>query len=176
MLRSFGFLLILVLVFSHGCKTTREQSSMYHPNKAYSHWDTDMQHCRITVSALKNSDRLMHENMDEGIQHCMEAKGYVYGFRPFPEPIQATGGEDGEFVILESTWHSSQLAEDRADYLKRTGIWNVSIQRADFGEYGVWQQVVFGPHDSVRDAREQMENLFRSHGLNELLIIRKPTP
>jgi hypothetical protein len=173
MSRLLPLLLLLVLVLSFGCKQERGQFAMYHPNKTFSRWDEDLKHCRSTVMALRDSGRLEFDSTDAGVQHCMEAKGYVYGFRPFPEPTQAFGGENGEFVILESTWHSRELAENRAEYLKRTGIWNVTIQRADFGEFGVWQQVVLGPHDSVREAREQADTLFRSHGLGELLVIRK---
>lgn len=173
MSRPFALLLLLMLVFSFGCKQDRGQFAMYHPNKTFSRWNDDLKHCRSVASSLRNSGRLEYDSTDAGVQHCMEAKGYVYGFRPFPEPTQALGGENGEFVILESTWHSGELAENRAEYLKRTGIWNVMIQRADFGEFGVWQQVVLGPHDSVREAREQADRLFRSHGLGELLVIRK---
>ncbi len=171
--RPIFLFLALALVFSAGCKKERTDFSFYHPNKPFTQWEEDMDHCRMTVYALKNSDRLQQDSVDEGIKSCMEAKGYVYGYRPFPVPTPAEPGDTGEFVLLESTWHSRELAQKRADYLERTGVWNVMVQQASYGDAGVWQQVVVGPHDTIREAERQRYRLEKDNGLNELIVIKK---
>ncbi len=168
---------LLPLAFSAtGCKKQqREDLNYYHPHKSFTRWAEDMDHCRYSVNALLSSDRLEQGSFDEGVASCMSAKGYVHGFRPFPTPpsVEELGilPPGAQFTLLDSTWHSTSMAQNRADYLERTGIWTTSVRSWDSGLDGVWQQVSIGSFDSLQAARRERDRLAHTHGLHDLKII-----
>lgn len=158
-----------------GCASKQRQDlAYYHPHKAFSVWEEDMDHCRHSVKVLKNSERLRQDSFDAGVEDCMQAKGYVYGYRPYPQPASANSSylpEGSHYTLLDSTWHSTALAKKRAEYLEDTGIWSATVRSWDSGTGGVWQQVLIGAYDSLYEAREARRRLVHSHGLGDLKIV-----
>lgn len=175
MSRRLLLILLLCVLAVAGCKKQRQDLAYYHPHKSFSVWEEDLDHCHHSVSALKKSGRLLADSYSEGVEQCMQAKGYVYGYRPYPLPPSAEGmsyaPEGSVFTLLDSTWHSTKLAQKRAAYLEDTGVWSATVRSWDSGTAGIWQQVLVGTYDSIYEAREARDKLVRSHGLNDLRIV-----
>lgn len=172
-----AIIVALCLLTLLGCKKERRELAYYHPHKSFTLWAEDLDHCHYSVGALKNSERLEQQTFAQGVEECMKAKGYVYGYRPYPEPPTANGvgyAPDGAvFTLLDSTWHTTNLAQQRADYLEDTGVWSTAVRSWDSGSAGVWQQVLIGTYDSLSEARRARERLIRTHGLNDLKIVTR---
>lgn len=168
-------LLLLCALATAGCQKQRQDLSYYHPHKPFSSWEEDLSHCKKSVSALKASDRLQQDTYAAGVEDCMKAKGYVYGYRPYPPPQNASyyGSGDRSYYLLDSTWHSKELAQKRADYLADTGIWGVVVKPWDSGSAGVWQQVLIGTFDTSNEASRERSTLVKSHGLKDLTVIAR---
>ncbi len=175
MSRRLFLIILLCLLALTGCKKQRQDLDYYHPHKSFSVWEEDLDHCKHSVSALKQSDRLLAESYSEGVEQCMQAKGYVYGYRPYPLPPSAEGmtyaPEGSVFTLLDSTWHSTRLAQKRADYLEETGVWSTTVRSWDSGTAGIWQQVLVGLYDSIHEARDARDRLSKTHGLKDLRIV-----
>ncbi len=175
MTRCFFIFTALCLLVVCGCQPKRQDMNYYHPHKPFNQWEIDLDHCRYSVSALQKSDRLQEGSFAEGVEHCMKAKGYVYGYAPYPSPPTADDlyypPEGTVFTLLDSTWHTTALARKRATYLESTGVWSTMVRSWDSGTAGVWQQVLVGGYDTVYEARRALQRLKRSHGLNNLKIV-----
>jgi len=177
MSRRLVTIIALCLLVATGCvKQQRQDLAYYHPHKSFALWEEDLDHCHYSVKALKNSDRLLQDSYAAGVEKCMEAKGYIYGFRPYPQPPSAEGmylPEGAVYTLLDSTWHSVKLAQKRADYLEGTGVWSTAVRSWDSGTAGVWQQVLVGSYDTLQEAREARRRLVQSHGLSDLRIVMR---
>lgn len=169
------FVAALVVMFGGCTPKAKSDFNFYHPFKPFSDWAWDEEHCRDSVEALIRSERL-DQDKSVAVDDCMTGKGYELGQKPPPQPTSSdwrmpSEGED-EFYILDSTWHIKSKAQDRADYLSNTGIWNVEVASKDLGYEGYWHRVVIGPYYQQSDARSAKNKLTRNYGLRNLMVLQ----
>lgn len=168
------FLVLAALAVLAGCAS---QKPYYHPKKPQSVWEADLEHCRINVEELYYTGRLIQPDIESGIEHCMRAKGYVYGHDPHPEPEAASRDfldtSETEFSILESAYHTQDLAEKRRQYLLKTGVRGVFLRAKDLGSEGLWFWVMIGSYETLDSARQHKEHFFQNFGLHNLRIVKQ---
>ncbi|MFW5733975.1 MAG: SPOR domain-containing protein [Oceanidesulfovibrio sp.] len=157
-----------------GCGT---RSNYYHPKKPVSAWDQDMSHCRDTAKFLLETGRgLSGGGMQAEIKDCMQAKGYHYGADapPVVDEVSASATDTAqtEYNVLESTWHTEQLAQERLDYLRRTDIRGAFIRPHPTAE-GTWYRVLIGSRETLSGAKQLQYELWHEHNLRHTYIVKR---
>lgn len=170
------------IFFISSCAPTASRSAaasyrFYHPMKPVKAWDEDLQQCEASIRALHESGRNLLEDKKGSLRHCMEAKGYVYDAPPLPLNVsfeQRSSNEElfPEYSIIESVWHSPELAEKRADYLRGTGLSGVSVSPINFGLQGTWFRVLVGSAESRKELYGLLHELRIENGLQHAKVIR----
>ncbi len=175
-------LLCLGIFFISSCasKTGRNAGAaynFYHPMKPVQAWEEDLDQCQESIRVLHSSGRNLLEDKEQSLRHCMEAKGYVYNAPPMPVNNsfeQRSTNEElfPEYSILESVWHSPELAEKRAVYLRGTGLSNVSVSPVNLGMQGTWFRVLIGSAESRNDLFGLLRDVREGNGLQHARVIR----
>ncbi len=145
--------------------------------KPVKYWEEDLEQCDSSIQALHSSGRNLLEDKKDSLRHCMEAKGYVFGGPPMPLDVsfeQRSANEElfPEYSILESVWHTSELAEKRAEYLRGTGLSDISVSPIDYGIRGKWFRVLISSAESRKELYGQLSALRQENGLQHAKVIR----
>ncbi len=157
-----------------GCAASTEY---YHPKKPTGVWDADYLHCRDAADWLIKTGRNQTPTLESEIAHCMQAKGYVYDAE-MPAPAheeamaEATDDSETEYNILESTWHSQTLAEQRRAYLLGTNVPGVFIRKHETPQ-GTWWRVLVGQHERLSGAKQIQYDLWQNYGLRYTYIVKR---
>lgn len=173
--RPLLYILVLVCgVVLAGCGV---RPSYYHPKKPAASWDKDLSHCRDTAKYLLETGRgLSGGGMQEEVKDCMQAKGYRYGADapPIIEEASASASDTAqtEYNVLESTWHTEQLALQRLDYLRRTNIQGAFVRSHQTAD-GTWYRVLIGSRETLSGAKNLQYRLWNEHNLRYTYIVKR---
>lgn len=153
------------------------RSAYYHPKKPASTWDKDFADCRDTAKFLLETGRgLSGGGLGDEIKDCMQAKGYHYGSDspPVIHEVQASASDTAqtEYNVLESTWHTQQLAQERLAYLKSTHIRGAFIRPVQ-GQDGTWYRVLIGSRETLDGAKQLQYELWHDHNLRYTYIVKR---
>ncbi|QJT10258.1 SPOR domain-containing protein [Oceanidesulfovibrio marinus] len=165
--------LVCIAILS-GCGS---RSAYYHPKKPASVWDEDFADCRDTAKFLLETGRgVSGGGLGDEIKDCMEAKGYCYGSDAPPAvcEVQTSANDTAqtEYNVLESTWHTPQLAKERLAYLQSTHIRGAFIRPVQT-EKGMWYRVLIGSRETLQGAKELQYDLWRNHNLRYTYIVKR---
>ncbi len=175
-------LLFLSLFFISSCapvggKHSGAAYNFYHPMKPVQAWDEDLDQCEESIRVLHASGRNLLEDKAQSLRHCMEAKGYVFDAPAMPVDAsfeQRSSNDElfPEYSILESVWHSPELADKRAFYLRGTGLSDVSVSPVNLGMRGTWFRVLIGSAESRNELFGLLHDVREGNGLQHARVIR----